>query len=186
MKLNKLPKSTTWKNKHVFGVPLRVYQQMTGEVLPKSICSAFQYVRLHAGKCDGLFRKPGVKSKIDRLRKQIEENPVDQIQFEDFQPFVVADVIRQYFRELPECLIPPILTRFLCELIKRRFQRESPNERCCFFFNLDVTQDEQILAIRYIFLVLPDENREVLENLLRFLLDVSVRSGNSQVRKSLT
>ena len=50
-------------------------------------------------------------------------------------------------------------------------------------FHLDVTQDEQILAIRYVFLVLPDENREVLENLLRFLLDVSIRSGNSQVRR---
>nr|ACF75508.1 START domain containing protein [Philodina roseola] len=161
-KLNKLPKTTTWKNKNVFGVPLRVYQQTTGEVLPQSICSALQYVRLHAGKCDGLFRKPGVKSKIDRLRKQIEENSTEKIQFEDFQPFVVADVMRQYFRELPEGLIPPVLTRFLCEL------------------NKEVTPDDQILAIRYIFLVLPDENREVLENLLRFLLDVSIRSGNSQ------
>ena len=122
-KLNKLPKSTTWKNKTVFGVPLRVHQQLTGEVLPKAICSAFQYVRLHAGKCDGLFRKPGVKSKIDRLRKQIEENASEKIQFEDFQPFVVADLIRQYFRELPDGLIAPILTRLLCELIKGKTKR---------------------------------------------------------------
>jgi hypothetical protein len=31
---------------------------------------------------------------------------------------VVADVIRQYFRELPEGLMPPIITRLLCDLLK--------------------------------------------------------------------
>jgi len=125
--LNKLPKSTTWKGKHVFGVPLRVYQQTTGHILPLPITSALQYVRMHAGKCDGLFRKPGVKSKIDRLRSQIEtmnefptELPLGIIKFDEYQPYVVADIIRQYFRELPECLIPPIITRLLCDLLKRK------------------------------------------------------------------
>jgi hypothetical protein len=46
---------------------------------------------------------------------------------------------------------------------------------------LDVNQDEQLLVMRYIFLLLPDENRDVLESILRFLLDVSIRSGHSQV-----
>jgi hypothetical protein len=130
---------------------------------------------MHAGKCDGLFRKPGVKSKIDRLRTQIEtvndghgESSVETIKFDEYQPFVVADVIRQYFRELPECLMPPIITRLLCDLLK------------C------VSQEEQLLAIRYAFLLLPDETREVLETMLRFLFDVSVRSGNSQVRQKKT
>jgi hypothetical protein len=118
-KLNKLPKSTTWKGKRVFGVPLRVYQQTTGQILPVAITNALQYVRMNAGKCEGLFRKPGVKSKIDRLRSQIEttngyngDSSLETIKFDD------ADVIRQYFRELPECLIPPSITRLLCDLIK--------------------------------------------------------------------
>jgi hypothetical protein len=46
---------------------------------------------------------------------------------------------------------------------------------------LGVSQEEQLLAIRYTFLLLPDETREVLETILRFLFDVSLRSGNSQV-----
>jgi hypothetical protein len=124
--LSKLPKSGTWKGKRVFGVPLRIYQQTTGHVLPRAISNGLHYVRMHAGKCDGLFRKPGVKSKIDRLRAQIESiDTIDNqtatlptIKFDDYQPFVVADVIRQYFRELPECLISPLLTRLLCDLIK--------------------------------------------------------------------
>ncbi|CAF0822484.1 unnamed protein product [Rotaria sordida] len=168
-KLNKLPKSITWKGKRVFGVPLRVYQQTTGQILPVAITNALQYVRMNAGKCEGLFRKPGVKSKIDRLRSQIEttndfngDSSLETIKFDEYQPFVVADVIRQYFRELPECLMPPAITRLLCDLLK------------C------VTQEEQLLAIRYTFLLLPDETREVLETILRFLLDVSIRSGNSQ------
>ncbi len=130
------------------------------------IINALQYVRMHAGKCDGLFRKPGVKSKIDHLRTRIETTDcsLEIINFDGYQPFVVADVIRQYFRELPECLIPPLITHLLCDLCK------------C------TTQDEQLLAIRYTFLLLPDETREVLETILRFLLDVSIRLGNSQVR----
>jgi len=170
VKLNKLPKSTTWKGKRVFGVPLRVYQQTTGQILPVAITNALQYVRMNAGKCEGLFRKPGVKSKIDRLRSQIEtmgESSLETIKFDEYQPFVVADVIRQYFRELPECLMPPSITRLLCDLIK------------C------VTQEEQLLAIRYAFLLLPDETRDVIETILRFLLDVSIRSGNSQVKTTL-
>ncbi|CAF3726833.1 unnamed protein product [Adineta steineri] len=169
-KLNKLPKSTTWKGKCVFGVPLRIYQQTTGHILPIAITNALQYTRMHAGKCDGLFRKPGVKSKIDRLRLQIEtlnescaESSLETIKFDEYQPYVVADLIRQYFRELPECLIPPSLTRLLCDLLKH------------------ITQEEQLLVIRYIFLILPDETREVLETILRFLLDISVRLGNNQV-----
>ncbi|CAF1012171.1 unnamed protein product [Rotaria magnacalcarata] len=169
-KINKLPKSTTWKGKRVFGVPLRVYQQTTGHVLPMSIVNALQYLRINAGKCDGLFRKPGVKSKIDHLRSQIElkndsygEQHAETIKFDDYQPFVVADVIRQYFRELPECIIPPSITSLLCNLLK------------C------ITQEEQLLALRLTFLMLPDESREVLETILRFLLDISIRSGNNQI-----
>jgi hypothetical protein len=122
---------------------------------------------MHAGKCDGLFRKPGVKSKIDRLRAEIEQtdSSFDIIKFDEYQPFVVADVIRQYFRELPECLIPPLITRLLCDLLK------------------SISQEEQLLAIRYTFLLLADETREVLEMILRFLFDVSIRLGNSQVRR---
>ncbi|CAF0777498.1 unnamed protein product [Rotaria sordida] len=170
VKLHKLPKSTTWKGKRVFGVPLRIYQQTTGHILPIAIINALQYIRTHANKCDGLFRKPGVKSKIDHLRTQIEattnyndEKILETIKFDEYQPFVVADVIRQYFRELPECIIPPSITRLLCDLFK------------C------VAQEEQLLAIRYTFLILPDESREVLETILRFLLDVSIRSGNNQI-----
>ena len=133
-KLNKLPKSTTWKGKRVFGVPLRVYQQTTGQILPVAITNALQYVRMNAGKCEGLFRKPGVKSKIDRLRSQIEttndfngDSSLETIKFDEYQPFVVADVIRQYFRELPECLMPPAITRLLCDLLKCKVL-------CLFFF----------------------------------------------------
>ena len=128
--LNKLPKSTIWKGKQVFGVPLRIYQQTTGHILPIGISNGLQYIRMHASKCDGLFRKPGVKSKIEQLRRQIEttnvndrESFLETIKFDDYQPFVVADVIRQYFRELPECIIPSLITRLLCDLLKCKLNK---------------------------------------------------------------
>ena len=164
-KLNKLPKTISWKGKRVFGVPLRIYQQTTGHLLPIGIVNALEYILQHAGKCDGLFRKPGVKSKIDQLRSEIEriDYSLESIPFDQYPPYVIADVIRQYFRELSECLIPPSLTRLLADLLQ------------------SITPEEQLLAVRYTFLILPDETREVLQILLRFLFNVSIRLGNNQV-----
>ncbi len=46
---------------------------------------------------------------------------MEAIKFDEYQPFVVADVIRQYFRELPECLMPTLNTRLLCDLVNVKF-----------------------------------------------------------------
>lgn len=57
---------------------------------------------------------------IETTNDSSTESYLETIKFDEYQPFVVADVIRQYFRELPECIMPPTITRLLCDLLKRR------------------------------------------------------------------
>lgn len=53
----------------------------------------------------GIFRKSGVKSRIQALR-QLNENSPDHVTYQGQSAYDVADLIKQYFRDLPE----PVLT----------------------------------------------------------------------------
>lgn len=115
----------------MFGVPLSVIVQRTGESLPKPVLAAMHYLRQSALDQVGLFRKSGVRSRIAKLKElcetwaghsstgpSIDDDPVD---FSQHQPYDVADMIKQYFRELPEAL----MTNKLSETFVTIFQGSS-------------------------------------------------------------
>ena len=97
-------KSPDYSDKNVFGVPLQVILQRTGQPLPQSILYAMRCLRRNAHDCVGIFRKSGVRSRIQKLRHEVEHSP-EPVNFELLQPYDVADLTKQYFRELPECLL---------------------------------------------------------------------------------
>lgn len=68
----------------------------------------------------GLFRKSGVKSRIQALRQQCELTP-DAVSFEDQSAYDVADMVKQFFRDLPE----PLLTSKLGETFLHIYQCKS-------------------------------------------------------------
>ena len=112
-------KAPDYRDKHVFGVPLTVVQQRTGQPLPQCMLYAMRCLRHRAPDAVGIFRKSGVRSRIQRLRCDVEREP-GQIDFEALQPYDVADLLKQYFRELPECLLTNKLSEtfiniFTCE-----------------------------------------------------------------------
>uniref|UniRef100_A0A3B4YX00 Si:dkeyp-23e4.3 n=1 Tax=Seriola lalandi dorsalis TaxID=1841481 RepID=A0A3B4YX00_SERLL len=133
-------KITEMKGRRVFGVPLLLSVQQTGEPLPPSILRALVYLKTECLDQVGLFRKSGVKSRIQYLR--------------ELSAFDVADMVKQYFRDLPE----PIFTSKLCESFLHIYQ----------YF----PKDQQLVAAQAAILLLPDENREGLRTLLFFLRDV--------------
>ncbi|GAA6225073.1 rho GTPase-activating protein 7-like [Lates japonicus] len=141
------------KGRRVFGVPLLLSVQQTGEPLPPSILRALVYLRTECLDQVGLFRKSGVKSRIQYLRELVESNP-DGISYDGQSAFDVADMVKQYFRDLPE----PIFTSKLCESFLHIYQ----------YF----PKDQQLAAAQAAILLLPDENREALRTLLLFLRDV--------------
>ncbi|NXQ48968.1 RHG07 protein, partial [Catharus fuscescens] len=152
-KFIKKPKASDYKDKNVFGVPLLLNVQRTSHPLPNGILQALEYLRNHFLDQVGLFRKSGVKSRILSLREMNESNP-NNVCYEGQSAFDVADMVKQYFRDLPE----PIFTSRLCESFLHIYQY--------------VPKDQQFQAVQAAILLLPKENREALKILLFFLRDV--------------
>nr|XP_036868255.1 stAR-related lipid transfer protein 13 isoform X2 [Manis javanica] len=150
MKRMKVP---DYRDKTVFGVPLIVHVQRTGQPLPQSIQQALRYLRSNCLDQVGLFRKSGVKSRIHALR-QMNENFPENISYEDQSAYDVADMVKQFFRDLPE----PLFTNKLSETFLHIYQF--------------VPKEQRLQAVQAAILLLADESREVLQTLLCFLQDV--------------
>jgi len=106
-------------DKTVFGVPLLLSLQRNGQALPKCIQAALRWLRVNSLDHVGLFRKSGVRSRIQKL-KLMAEMQGETISFDGQQAYDVADMVKQYFRELPEAL----LTNKLSETFIAIFQRK--------------------------------------------------------------
>ncbi|XP_027843369.2 stAR-related lipid transfer protein 13-like [Aphis gossypii] len=152
-------------DKTVFGVPLIANVQKYGSSLPPFIQTAFRWLEDNALDHRGLFRKSGNKSQIHQLRQLAGANPDDLI-FENHEAYDVADMVKQYFRELPE----PLFTNKLSECFIDIFQHVPVN-----------LQKE---AVYNAVLLLPDEHREALFALLDFLCQVSSRSDVNKMTAS--
>lgn len=158
-------KTPDYKDKTVFGVPLLLSLQRTGQALPKCIQIALRWLRANALDQVGIFRKSGVRSRIQKL-KAMTETQGDNINFDGQQAFDVADLVKQYFRELPEAL----LTNKLSETFIAIFQHVP----------VELRPD----AVQCVLLLLPDEHREALETLLDFLNHVASNSPYNQMTAS--
>lgn len=152
-KLYRKVKPSEHKSRKVFEVPLLQSVQQSGKPLPPSILRAMEFLRTKCLDQVGLFRKSGVKSRIQNLRDMVEADP-DGVSFENQSAFDVADMVKQYFRDLPE----PIFSSKLCESFLHIYQ----------YF----PKDQQFVGVQAAIYLLPDENREALQSLLLFLQEV--------------
>uniref|UniRef100_A0A4W5PUL6 StAR-related lipid transfer protein 13 n=1 Tax=Hucho hucho TaxID=62062 RepID=A0A4W5PUL6_9TELE len=159
MKRMKVP---DYKDKNVFGVPLIVHVQRSGQPLPLSLQQALRYLRSQCLDQVGLFRKSGVKSRIQALRQMNESSP-DNVSYEDQSAYDVADMVKQFFRDLPE----PLLTSKLGETFLHIYQY--------------VPKDQRLQAVQTAIMLMSDENREVLQMLLCFLSDVTSSVEENQM-----
>ncbi|XP_059390178.1 stAR-related lipid transfer protein 13-like isoform X1 [Carassius carassius] len=159
MKRIKVP---DYKDKNVFGVPLIVHVQRFGQPLPLSVQQALRYLRSQCLDQVGLFRKSGVKSRIQALR-QMNENSPDDVSYEDQSAYDVADMVKQFFRDLPE----PLLTSKLGETFLHIYQY--------------VPKEQRLQAVQAAIMLMSDENREVLQTLLCFLSDVTSSVQENQM-----
>ncbi|KAJ8256456.1 hypothetical protein COCON_G00186080 [Conger conger] len=159
MKRMKVP---DYKDKNVFGVPLIVHVQRSGQPLPLSLQQALKYLRSQCLDQVGLFRKSGVKSRIQALRQMNESSP-DTVSYEDQSAYDVADMVKQFFRDLPE----PLLTSKLGETFLHIYQY--------------VPKEQRLQAVQAAIMLMSDENREVLQTLLCFLSDVTSSVEENQM-----
>ncbi|XP_068614590.1 rho GTPase-activating protein 7-like [Brachionichthys hirsutus] len=164
-KFMKRIKVRDYKDRNVFGVPLQVIVQRTGQPLPQGIQQAMRYLRNQCLDQVGLFRKSGVKSRIQALRQMNEASGTDGggVTYEGQSAYDVADMLKQYFRDLPE----PLLTSKLSETFIQIYQY--------------MPKDLRLQAVRAAVLLLPDENREALRTLLCLLSDVTASVVENQM-----
>ncbi|XP_077574884.1 rho GTPase-activating protein 7 isoform X1 [Stigmatopora nigra] len=164
-KFMKRIKVRDYKGRNVFGVPLQVIVQRTGQPLPQGIQQAMRYLRNQCLDQVGLFRKSGVKSRIQALRQMNEASGADGggVSYEGQSAYDVADMLKQYFRDLPE----PLLTSKLSETFLQIYQY--------------MPKELRLQAARAAVLLLPDENREALRTLLCLLSDVTASVGENQM-----
>ncbi|XP_039651558.1 rho GTPase-activating protein 7 isoform X5 [Perca fluviatilis] len=164
-KFMKRIKVRDYKDRNVFGVPLQVIVQRTGQPLPQGIQQAMRYLRSQCLDQVGLFRKSGVKSRIQALRQMNEASGADGggVNYEGQSAYDVADMLKQYFRDLPE----PLLTSKLSETFLQIYQY--------------MPKELRLQAARAAVLLLPDENREALRTLLCLLSDVTASVSENQM-----
>lgn len=162
--LKRLKGNSLRAKKNIFGVSLLKNAQNYGQPLPLPMQRALQYLRRNAMCQQGLFRKSGVKTRIQKLRQAMEATPEDfEFKFDDFSPYDIADVVKGYFRDLPE----PLMTGKLSQTFTSIF--------------LDIPAQHWLKAVQPAILLLPDENREVLQTLLYFLSDVAGKSNENSM-----
>ncbi|XP_029008731.1 rho GTPase-activating protein 7 isoform X2 [Betta splendens] len=164
-KFMKRIKVRDYKDRNVFGVPLQVIVQRTGQPLPQGIQQAMRYLHNQCLDQVGLFRKSGVKSRIQALRQMNEARGADGggVSYEGQSAYDVADMLKQYFRDLPE----PLLTSKLSETFLQIYQY--------------MPKELRLQAARAAVLLLPDENREALRTLLCLLSDVTASVAENQM-----
>eukprot|EP01137_Pigoraptor_chileana_P002465 Opistho-2@41343 len=137
----------------VFGVPLSVIIERTGRPLPDVIFGAMTHLSEIGGSIKGIFRKAGSAARIRELKSICEGR--QGLDFSDLPAHDVADLVKQYFRELPE----PLLTEKLSPQFIACSKLPAPS--LC------------VQALRLAIALLPDENREVLGVLLGLLSKIA-------------
>ncbi|XP_009332555.1 PREDICTED: stAR-related lipid transfer protein 8 [Pygoscelis adeliae] len=108
----------------------------------------------------------GVKSRIQALRHMNETSP-DNVNYDGQSAYDVADLLKQYFRDLPE----PIFTSKLTDTFLQIYQF--------------VSKEQRLQAVQAAIILMPDENREVLQTLLYFLSDIASAEENQMTAGNL-
>ncbi|KAM9787585.1 rho GTPase-activating protein 11A-like [Syngnathus typhle] len=154
-------KSTTTNSTKVFGVPLEIlpYYDMTRGRVPRFLVDACMKLEAHADT-EGLFRKSGSVVRLKALRTKVDSG---EECLSTALPCDVAALVKQFFRELPE----PVLPNELQEAFLKAQQLPA--------------KEDQISATMLLSCVLPDRSLSVLGHFFDFLQNVSKRSAENKM-----
>ena len=93
----------------IFGVPLEVAVERQkchdGIPLPMVVRLCIDYVEENGLMLEGIYRSSGVKSKVNKLRLAFNSRTCSGVNLSDYEPAVVASVLKLYVRELPQSVL---------------------------------------------------------------------------------
>ncbi|XP_028293620.1 rho GTPase-activating protein 11A isoform X2 [Gouania willdenowi] len=148
----------------VFGVHLELlpYYNMEFGSVPSFLVDACMKLLAHVDT-EGLFRKSGSVIRLKALRAKLD---AEEECLSTALPCDVAGLVKQFFRELPE----PVLPAELQEAFLKAQQLH--------------TEEERTSATMLLSCVLPDRNLSVLRYFFDFLQNVSKRSAENKMDSS--
>ncbi len=83
------------------------------------------YVEENGLMLEGIYRSSGVKSKVNKLRVAFNSRTCSGVTLSDYEPAVVASVLKLYIRELPD----PVLTENLMPKFEQVSSLPHPQQR---------------------------------------------------------
>ncbi|XP_022238463.1 ralA-binding protein 1-like isoform X3 [Limulus polyphemus] len=96
----------------IFGVPLHVALERNrshdGIEIPAVVRECIDYIEEHGLSCEGIYQLTGVKSKVQQLRTKLDQG--EKVYLYEYEPHIVASLLKQFLRELPEPLLTNELT----------------------------------------------------------------------------
>ncbi|GLD62516.1 rho GTPase-activating protein 11A [Lates japonicus] len=157
-------KSTTSNSTKVFGASLESlpYYNMECGSVPSFLVDACMMLLAHVDT-EGLFRKSGSVVRLKALRAKLDAG---EECLSTALPCDVAGLVKQFFRELPEPVLP---TELQDAFLKAQ---QLP------------TEEERTSATMLLSCVLPDKNLSVLRHFFDFLHNVSMRSAENKMDSS--
>ncbi|KAM8833265.1 rho GTPase-activating protein 11A [Synchiropus picturatus] len=156
--------TTTSISIKVFGVPLESlpYYNMECGSVPRFLVDACMKLLAHVDT-EGLFRKSGSVLRLKALRAKLDSG---EECLSSALPCDVAGLVKQFFRELPE----PVLPTELHEAFLKAQQLS--------------TEEDRTSATMLLSCVLPERNLSVLRHFFDFLQNVSERSAENKMDSS--
>ncbi|XP_074517483.1 rho GTPase-activating protein 11A isoform X3 [Sebastes fasciatus] len=157
-------KTTTSNSTKVFGVSLETlpYYNMECGSVPSFLVDACMILLAHIDT-EGLFRKSGSVVRLKALRARLDTG---EECLSTALPCDVAGLVKQFFRELPE----PVLPAELQEAFLKAQQLP--------------TEEDRTSATMLLSCVLPDKNLSTLRHFFDFLQNVSKRSAENKMDSS--
>uniref|UniRef100_A0AC34Q5H6 Rho-GAP domain-containing protein n=1 Tax=Panagrolaimus sp. JU765 TaxID=591449 RepID=A0AC34Q5H6_9BILA len=163
---NLIPKHVTTydPSNGLFGMPLHLIQAASSDGLPfpQFVVDILGFLRANATEVNGIFRRCGSQKNVHEMREICNKLNCDEHLPDKYKDLSLAndlsDLLKQYLRAIPQQLIPDSVTEILVQVFSR------------------AERDNLVDILKYILLILPDENREALFYFFDFLGEISESS----------
>eukprot|EP01103_Thecamoeba_quadrilineata_P010055 TRINITY_DN2075_c0_g1_i1.p1 TRINITY_DN2075_c0_g1~~TRINITY_DN2075_c0_g1_i1.p1 ORF type:complete len:1194 (+),score=240.34 TRINITY_DN2075_c0_g1_i1:48-3629(+) len=153
------------QKKRVFGVNLMKLDDFTNG-LPTFVVLVIRHLFLNGITTEGIFRIAGSQNVVTQIKEIIDKGLIRDLKLTEYEPADIAALLKMFFREMIEPLIPyPLYDTLL--VISNQHESGSP---------------EMIGMIREQILTMPSLNYRILEHLMFFLKKVSEQSQQNKMR----
>lgn len=149
----------------VFGVPLEVLRIRYGQALPKCVLLAMKKLRRSIEDCDGIFRKAGAKVRVQALKDAIVSDP-ESIDYEESSVHDLADILKAFLKELPDCLFTGRFSKILTNIFK------------------NVPKDLHMESVQACLVLMPNDHRDCLHTFMLFTHYLAKHSHITQMNAS--